>query len=194
MSALYEKTPNPQGKGLVTVLQDWAAMKPVLHGRKAPAEFLRDYCLSSLILSANFRIKPVIGKRYYLYWTKQGWSLSLVSPAEWGVQIPGEFLAPCRLRSDMTWDIDTSKLDETSAATTMAQCFISGFFERFAQQDNVAAHLPFYVEELPYYQRMLGTALASSLERSLPPEANDVKKLLHSLTDKRSMAGLFLKT
>ena len=193
MSSIAEKNPNPQGKGLVAVLQDLGGMKPVLHGRKTPSDFLRDYCLSSLVLAANFRIKPVIGKCYYLYWTQQGWSLSLVAPAEWVERMPGDFLAPCLLRADMTWFIDTSELDETSEASTMAQYFISSFFETLAEQKNLTTHLPFYVEHLPYYQRILGTALASSLQRSIPPEANDLKKLLRRLTDEREVECLLLK-
>ena len=177
----FAKNPNPQGKGVVSVLRDWATMQPTVSGPKSPADFLRDYCLSSLVLSARFRFKPVVGKPYFLYASEQGWSLSLIAPQEWGQRKVGDFVAACRLRPDMTWDMDTSGLDDHSPALARTQTFICGFVAALARHDSISAHLPFYCASLPYYQRLLGTALASSLHRSLPSTGDDVQALLNLL-------------
>ncbi len=177
----FEKNPNPQGKGLVPLLRDWGTMQPTVSGTKSSTDFLRDYCLSSLVLSAHFRFKPVVGKPYFLYAREQGWSLSLIAPHEWGRGKGEDFVATCRLRRDMTWDMDTSQVDEQSPALARAQTFICGFVDAFARQHSISAHLPFYCASLPYYQRLLGTALASSLLRSLPDTGENVQALLTAL-------------
>jgi len=176
----FEKNPNPQGKGLVPVLRDWATMQPTVAGPKEPADFLRDYCLSSLVLSANFRFKPVVGKPYFLYAGEDGWSLSLIAPQEWGERKFGEYVARCSLRPDMTWEIDAT-LEEHSPALARAQQFILEFFDSFATHQSISGHLPFYCARLPYYQRLLATALACSLQRSLPNTGDDVQALLGTL-------------
>jgi hypothetical protein len=50
--------------------------------------------------------------------------------------------------------------------------------DTLAEQESIREQLPFYVRSLPYYQRLLAAALASSLDRSLPATGDDVKTLL----------------
>ena len=169
--------PNPQGKGLVPVLQDWSGLQTGVLGPKSPADFIRDYCISSLILSANFRFKPVVEKPYFLYANEHKMSLSLIAPHEWGQYQPGEFLGTCQLRRDMTWAIDLSELEEHSPALAIAREFVREFIVTFSKQDSIRRNLPFYVKELPYYRGRLATALASSLQRSLPEAGDDAKAL-----------------
>ena len=170
--------PNPQGKGLVPVLQDLESLQSVVVVRKSAADFLRDYCVSSMILGATFRFKPVVGNNYYLYVTDQDFALSLIAPHEWGQHHPREFVARCVLRPDMTWEMDIAELAESSPALATAREFIEQFVGSIAQQDSIRQNLPFYVSELPYYQRMLTTALASSLRQSMPDKVDDMKALL----------------
>jgi Protein of unknown function (DUF2452) len=179
-SALQEthKNPNPQGKGLVPLLRDWQSMQPALCGQKSAADFLRDYCVSALVLGAQFRFKPVVGVTYFLYSAEHDWNLSLVGPQEWGQRVPGEFLATCRLRPDMTWEMEAATVVEHSPALERAQRFICSFVETLSAQESIAEHLPFYARELPYYQRLLATALSSSLQRSMPPSGDNMKALL----------------
>ena len=172
------KNPNPQGKGLVPVLRDWSMMQPTVVGPKGAGEFLRDYAISSLILTARFGFKPVVGNTYFLYTGEKGWTLSLISPVEWGQNSPGEFLASCRLRIDMTWEMSVSELDGSSDALERARNYIHGFVDALAKQESISEHLPFYQSHLPYYQRMLGTALASSLKKSLPKSGENMKALI----------------
>lgn len=174
----YQKNPNPQGKGVVPILRDWATMQPTTSD-KPPAKFLRDYCISSLVLAAKFKFKPVLGKRYFLYARDNDWMMSLIAPNEWGQREPGAFLGGCRLRPDMTWEIETSQECEADeVALQKAQNFVTGFVDALSEQDAIADHLPFYVSELPYYQRLLATALAASLQRTLPTSGNNFQALL----------------
>ena len=184
-----QKKPNPQGKGVVPVLEDWESMQGGALATKSPRDFIRDYCISSLILSAAFRFKPVVEKTYFLYATGKGFSLSLVAPHEWGHCGPGEFIGCCRLRVDMTWEMEISSLDEHSNALSRARSFVQDFFVTLANQGSICKYLPFYVEELPYYQRMLTTAMASSLQSSLPDTGDDVKSLLGHQLDVYSLTS-----
>jgi hypothetical protein len=178
LSDTAQKRPNPQGKGLVPVLQDWASLQTKSLGPKTPSVFLRDYCISSLVLTAKFCFKPVIGKNYFLYARERDWTLSLIAPEEWGKNTPGNFVANCCLRPDMTWHMDVSELKEDSDAAAKAKDFIQTFVTGLSEQDSISQSLPFYVRNLPYYPRMLAAALSSSLKQSLPPTGDDVKALL----------------
>lgn len=177
-----QKNPNPQGKGVVPVLRDWSSLQPMALAPKTAAEFLRDYCVSSLVLAAEFRFKPVVGKTYYLYATTQGWSLTMIAPHEWGERKAGEFLASCELRADMTWAMDAANLAEQPEALAQARNFIEGFVDTLSEQESIAANLPVYVQEMPYYRRMLATALSASLKHTLPPTGDDMQALLNADT------------
>lgn len=161
------KNPNPQGKGCVPVLQDWGALRPRLPEKKSAKDILTDYCLSALVLAAKFRFRPVPGKPYFLYSDEQEWSLSLIEPQEWGDAMPGEFVAKCCLRADMTWQLDFCQRPTGSPVSRRLEDFVGGFANTLARQESVMGELPFYVSNLPYYQRMLATGLAVSLQHSI---------------------------
>ena len=143
-----------------------------------------------MILGATFRFKPVVGKNYFLYVREKNLALSLIAPHEWGQCHPGKFLGRCKLRSDMTWEMDTTGLHESSTALATARDFIGQFVRTLAEQDSIRENLPFYVSELPYYQRILGTALASSLRKSMPEKADDIKALLRESPDLIALPAL----
>jgi hypothetical protein len=176
----FQKNPNPQGKGLVPVLQDWSAMQPTVAGPRTAGDFLRDYAVSSLVLAAEFRFKPVPEKPYYLYSTEGSWKLSLIAPQEWGDKPIGDFLARCQLRRDMTWDLDLKDIEQDSLSAHRARNFVLGFIEALSAQDSIADNLPTYVAELPYYRRLLAAGLASSLAASLPQVGDQVQAVLES--------------
>jgi hypothetical protein len=176
----YQKNPNPQGKGAVQVLSDWTAMRPIALAPKSSTDFLRDYCVSSLVLAADFRFKPVVGKTYYLYVKDGEWSLTMISPSEWGERKAGQYLASCQLRPDMTWTMNAADLADQPETLAQARNFIQGFVDALSEQDTIAENLPFFVQEMPYYRRMLATALSSSLKRTLPPTGDDMQALLNS--------------
>jgi hypothetical protein len=162
-----QKNPNPQGKGCVAILQDWALLRPHSPQRKSPGDILRDYCLSALVLAARFRFRPVPGMPYYLYCDEQDWKLSLIGPEEWGKRMPGEFVANCCLQADMTWHLAFCELRPDSLVSMRLQRFIDGFSSAISSQDSLLDGLPFYAESLPYFQRMLATGLAVSLQHSI---------------------------
>jgi hypothetical protein len=167
LSSSTEKNPNPQGKGCVSILQDWHAFSPSSPVKKSANDILTDYCFSALVLAAQFRFKPVQGKTYYLYSDEQTWSLSLIGPQEWGDGIPGEFVANCCLQTDMTWQLEFGQPRTGSPVSDRLKGFVESFTHTLAHQDSVADELPFYVRDLPYYQRMLATGLAVSLQHSI---------------------------
>lgn len=181
-----QKNPNPQGKGSVAVLQDWAATRPSLVGHKPPAQILRDYLLSALVLAAKFRFRPVPGKRYYLYCDSQQWILSMIGPAEWVNHRPGEFVGSCCLQSDATWKVDFGELRQDGAPMRRLAQFVDGFTSELSSRQSLLDDLPFFERQLPYYQRMLATGLASSLQRSITDTgAEAVAQALPSLTPMR---------
>jgi hypothetical protein len=176
-----EKNPNPQGKGVVPVLRDWQALRPAIGAPRGPAAFLRDYCLSSLVLAAEFRFKPVVGRAYYLYAHGSAWRLSMVAPQEWGAEGIGEYFARCTLRPDMTWTVQPHQgLAADSPAVQNAQAFVEGFADTLEHSGGIADGLPVYVRELPYYRRMLASALAASLRHSAPADEWGLRRLLAS--------------
>jgi hypothetical protein len=161
------KVANPQGKGVVPVLEHLQAIRTAPASAKPAARLLADFCVSSLVLSAEFAFRPVVGGRYYLYWSGERWLLSLISPVEWGSRCPGEFAGCCELRPDMTWQITSPDgfADHSEAAEALAR-FFDAFVESLAQADNIADALPGYVANLPYYQRVLATGLTASVRHS----------------------------
>jgi hypothetical protein len=160
--------PNPQGKGLVPVLDAWQSVQPAAVAPKSAPRLLGDYLVSLLVLSAEFSFKPVPGKPYYLYWREGGWQLSLISPAEWGLRLPGECLGECQLGFDMTWHLTPQPETVFSAELQRAiEQFTANFGEHLASADALEDTLPFYVRQLPFYRRLLATGLAISLKHSI---------------------------
>ena len=160
--------PNPQGKGLVPVLDAWQSLQPVAVAPKSAPRLLGDYLVSLLVLSAEFSFKPVPRKPYYLYWREGDWQLSLISPAEWGLRRPGECLGQCQLELDMTWRLIPQQELVLSAELQRAiEHFTALFSEQLASADALEDTLPFYVRQLPFYRRLLATGLAASLQQSI---------------------------
>jgi hypothetical protein len=167
MSRNPHKNPNPQGKGLVSVLAHWQDTRPAQVQAKAPAELLFDWFASALVLSARFSFKPARGQRYFLYANQGDWQLSLVGPDEWGDRYIGDCLGVCELRQDMTWSItaDPELATKPALQTALAE-LVDSFTASLDSDDELVERLPGYRRELPYYQRMLATGLGSSLRQS----------------------------
>lgn len=180
------KNPNPQGKGLVPVLLDLQGVSVARPQRKSPAEFFRDYCASSLVLAADFRFKPVPNKPYYLYSTATGWNLSMVSPPQWRHRPPGDFVANCELRDDMTWAVTFDERSREGSVREKLEAHVEGFIHSFDHKGSIESALPYYVAGLPYYRRVMAAALAASLYRSLPTDV-DLQALALSLDDGRDL-------
>ena len=158
-----------QGKGLVLVLQDLSSAAPFELSAKSSDEAAQDYCWSALVLSAAFGFRVVPGQSYYLYLdSRRAWKLSMISPAEWGHRIPGTFVGSCDLRVDMTWSLvfDESIVEGSAVHDALLQ-YLTGIREQLLQSGSWEALLRRGERHLPYQQRVLTTALASSLRQSL---------------------------
>ena len=168
MKEQMRPTGNPQGKGMVPVLDQLHAVAPWNVTAKSPEQILRDYCLSSLVLSAMFKFRVVPGNIYFLYRVGAEWQLSLISPEEWGGRVPGAPVACCELANDMTWSITlTENVRDDEALIAALQQFMGGFADRLASAQTLESLLPVYEIDLPYQQRMMATALSASLRSSL---------------------------
>ena len=171
MSRNPHKNPNPQGKGLVPVLADWQATRPAAVSKKPPQALLLDWFASALVLSARFSFRPAVGQSYFLYSRSGEWQLSLVAPGEWGARSPGACLGRCEMRRDMTWALEPDpRLEENPQLQEELAALIEGFTDSLADDASLDDQLPAYRRDLPYYQRMLATALGTSLRASLDGE------------------------
>lgn len=177
MSFQPKKNPNPQGKGLVPVLADWESTRPQEFRDRTSADLLFDWFVSALVLSAKFAFKPVVGQSYYLYLRDDDWSLSLIAPTEWSERRSTECLARCELQPDMAWAIKPVE-GVTPNATLIAS--LRGRLEAFLTELDSEAPLedalPGYRRDIPYYARMLATALGRTLRCSA--ELHQSKDLL----------------
>ena len=168
MSEASRKNPNPQGKGLVPVLAHWRETRPSGVAAKGPGQLLLDWFNSALVLSAQFRFRPVPGRDYYLYLRDGDWRLSLIAPEEWGTRQFGDCLGCCRLQSDMTWSIAPREdLRQYPALSQALARLAESFLSSLDSDDLVEENLPAYRRELPYFQRLLATGLGTSLQESL---------------------------
>ena len=94
--------------------------------------------------------------------------LSLISPAQWGLRLPGECLGECQLEFDMTWRLIPQQEQGFSAELQRAiEHFTAMFGEHLASADALEDTLPFYVRQLPFYRRLLATGLSASLKHSI---------------------------
>ena len=159
---------NPQGKGLVPVLDAWRSAQPAIVEAKSAERLLTDYFTALLVLSAEFSFKPRQGVPYYLYLAGGEWRLSLVSPTEWGERGAGTFAAACQLRADMTWELQLREDVASEPGLVEAlQHFHENFVAMLESPDTLEQGLPFYVNNLHYYRRLFASGLASSLAQSM---------------------------
>lgn len=166
------KQANPQGKGLVPVLESLAqsrALVPALP--KHIEQISRELFTSLFILHSQFQFKPIVGQSYWLYRRNSIFRLSLISPKEWGVDHAasfGQYIGECVLQKDITW---TLKLDEQAANDAELMQYIENKGKEFEQAlqsaDSLDEAMPFYLDALPFYQRVFASALANSLQASL---------------------------
>jgi len=162
------KDANPQGKGLVPVLASLADSRSIVPVVPKHINQISSELFTSLfVLHSHFQFRPVIGKSYWLYQRQQEFQLSLISPAEWGSDF-GFFVGECVLQKDVTW---TLTLDTTAANNKSLMSLIEQRRKEYEQALTLAGSvdevLPFYLEGLPFYQRVFASALANSLKGSM---------------------------
>lgn len=164
-----KKQANPQGKGLVPVLESLAQSRALIPvAPKHIQQISSELFTSMFVLHSQFQFKPVVGKKYWLYQRGQRFQLSLISPAEWGVNGFGLYVGECVMQQDITWSL---LLDDEAAKDESLMYYIETKRDEFEQAMGSAATidilLPFYLGELPFYQRVYASALANSLKNSM---------------------------
>jgi hypothetical protein len=185
---------NPQGKGVVPILNLWHTFEPVAIERKSTEQLFAEYFTSLLVLSAEFRFKPVKGTVYFLYLKKQRWMLSLIEPGRWSYERRGEYFGSCQLQEDMTWSISRACRESSHPDIDQA---LNVFYQQLAlhldSEKPLIELLPFYVDDLPYYRRMAATGLARSMRHSFAACAllhQPSKNVLLSLQSSNDNSGL----
>ncbi len=159
---------NPQGKGHLPLLVDlgWGRGGEVV--AKSPVRLVEELLASTLVLGAVFQFRPVPGKPYYLYLREGQWQLSMIAPKEWGPRDSVIFAAVCELQPDASWRVE---LGEDALSDPELMRALNGhrqaLVESVREAGSLKSSLPFYVAQLPYYQRVLASALSASLDASM---------------------------
>jgi len=163
------KNSNPQGKGLVPVLQG-------LHQhrlrKQVPPKQIDQISLelftSLFVLQSEVRFNPVPDTEYWMYAVADTYRLLLVGPDEWHTPYPGRYIGRCVLQEDRTWTLD---LDAAVAADTVFMEAIEQRREQMQQMLENAASLedamPVFEAELGYYGKVLAFILGKSLLSSM---------------------------
>lgn len=164
-----QKNPNPQGKGLVPVLQGLQQHWARAHiAPKQIDQIALELFTSLFVLQSEFRFNPVAGQDYYLYQGSSGYRLLLVGPDEWSGARPGRYIGHCLLLEDRTW---TLALAPEVAADEQFMAGIEA--RRLALQERLEAAptledaLPGFAAELGYYGKALTYILNRSLQLSM---------------------------
>lgn len=163
------KSANPQGKGLLPILESLQqARKHLLVPAKNIQQISHELFTSLFVLNSQIRFKPVTGRNYWLYFKNENYQLSLIAPEQWSQSQYGRYIGACKLQNDLTW---TLQLSDNCMAD---QAFLKQIShkraqldERLQQAEKIEDVLPVYVETLPFYSRVLASALAYSLEQSM---------------------------
>ncbi len=162
------KNPNPQGKGLVPVMDSLAASRPRAAVPPKHIQQISSELFTSLfVLNSQFQFKPVVGKTYWLYRKETTFRLSLISPQEWRGGF-GQYVGQCQLQRDITW---TLALDDQAAQDDELMQLIAAkraeFEDRLQTARSLEQMLPVFEVSLPFYQRVFASALAHSLGESM---------------------------
>lgn len=166
-ATIASKNPNPQGKGLVPVMQQWAQFRPQQLSLKPSHQLFADYFTSLLMLSADFQFKPVVGQQYYLYLKDGRWKLSLIEPERWSHSKSGDCLGSCQLHEDMTWSLaPVNTLQANSELAVALEDFYRHFVDHMDCDKPVKSFLPYFAAQLPFYARMAANGLAKSIDLS----------------------------
>lgn len=155
---------NPEGKGVNGFLLDWYQSEPRGVVAKPQNQVLAEFFTSMLVLSAQFKYKPVIGAANYLYRIDGEWRLSLIAPEEWSDERRSGFAGMCVLQHDMTWTIAPSELlRQDNLVSDAIGRFYDAFAETLDTDLTLEEILPYYVDKMPYYQRLYANALSRSV-------------------------------
>jgi hypothetical protein len=163
------KSANPQGKGLVAVLDSLQLAKKHLQVSAKNIQQISSELFTSLfILNSQIRFKPTTKQIYWLYVKNKQYQLSLIAPGQWTPAKYGRFIGACELQTDLTWTLELSDDCVNDQAFMLEVTYQRlQLEEKMQQAEKIDDVLPVYLETLPYYSRVLASALAYSLQRSM---------------------------
>jgi hypothetical protein len=163
------ENPNPQGKGLVPILQgiDRHRLDRLLPPKKID-QVQMELFTSMFVLKSDIRFNPVPGEGYFLYQTDGRYKLLMVGPTEWSTPYRGRYIGECILHEDRTWSMaldpamthDEAFMQEITAQQDKLQAALE-------QAETVADVLPVFEEALGYNSRILAYILGKSLGLSM---------------------------
>jgi hypothetical protein len=163
------ENPNPQGKGLVPVLQgfDRHHLSELLPPKQID-QIQMELFTSLFVLQSDFSFNPVPETSYWLYQRQERYKLLMVSPAEWHKPYPGRFIGECILQTDRTWTLvldadvadDDEFMDEIERQRNELQCSLE-------EADSIEDALPVYEKTFSFYGRILAFTLGKSLDISM---------------------------
>lgn len=176
------KNPNPQGKGLVTVLQEIDSRQCLSHSsvNNSLSKALHDYALSRVILCAEFNFKPVVNTDYFLYVKDRTLKLSLIAPKEWRDTRFGFYICQCILEPSMLWRF-SNKSDDPKATNYLAKAIEplkDSLLSDLFSDKPLKATLPYCDDRLPFHRRVLANALATQISNSIPASLSKSLKQL----------------
>lgn len=163
------RNPNPQGKGLVPVLQGLQQhlRQPVLVPKQID-QIEMELFTSLFVLQSALKFNPVAGQSYWMYEVEGGYRLLMVAPDEWLRPYSGRCIGECVLQDDRTW---TLALQPALAADTAFLARIDTLRRRMQQAleraTTIEAVLPVYEEGLGYHGRIMAFILGKSLLSSM---------------------------
>lgn len=163
------ENPNPQGKGLVPILEDLERQRVagVLPPKKID-QVEMELFTSLFVLRSEFKFNPVPEKPYWLYQKEGHFKLLMIAPHEWQRPYPGRFIGKCVLHQDRTW---TLELDHAMTHDKAFMDYIESERARLHQSleeaESVEEALPVYESSFAFYARILAFTLGKSLDASM---------------------------
>jgi hypothetical protein len=169
MMRLMVRPANPQGKGTVALLDSLQQAKKQLQVSAKNIQQISSELFTSLfILNSQIRFKPTLSQTYWLYLKDNQYRLSLIAPEQWLPAQYGRFIGACELQTDLTWTLALSDdcANDQAFIKQIAQQRLQ-LVEKLQRAEKIEDVLPVYVETLPFYSRVLASALAYSLKQSM---------------------------
>ena len=163
------RNPNPQGKGLVPVLQ---GIEQVVQRLSVPPKAINqiemELFTSLFVLQSEIRFNPVIGKSYWLYQRAEGYQLSLIAPEEWHKPMPQRCIGCCVLQRDRTWTLElTAEVANDAVFLAAIDRQRAALLKALENARAVEDVLPAYLPSLGYYGRVSAFILGKSLHTSM---------------------------
>lgn len=163
------RNPNPQGKGLVPVLQGlqqhW--LQQILRPKQID-QIEMELFTSLFVLQSEFKFNPVPGKSYWMYEAEQGYRLLLVAPHEWHKPYPHRCIGECTLQKDRTWTlVMTPEVAEDPVFLQRVDAQRARLLRSLEAAEKVEDILPSFEDSLGYYGRIMAFILGKSLLTSM---------------------------